>query len=78
MFLWKLLISILPREITPRETVFWTDGYEILTTDYDAHVELVDCFEDADVDMTTGYYDPKEDECDGCVDKHTKMYYATI
>lgn len=62
----------------PIEVDVWTDGTEILCRTE----ELARMIADA-LDAVTGeaeshysYYDPEEDERDGCVDDHTGWWYV--
>ena len=69
------LLDLLPDD--PYGNLFWTDGREILTEDYNAHGALVTFFDECGLGICTGFYDPKEDEKDDCVNDHTGMFYIT-
>lgn len=60
--------------------IIWTDGESIFTKDeYYANdiSNAIDLLVGRNVSVT-GYYDPKEDEMDGCTDKYTGWYYVSI
>lgn len=55
----------------------WTDGTEILCLTEDDAKAIADTVEILyDVDAHIGYYDPREDENENCVDDHTGWWYV--
>ena len=55
---------------------FWTDGEEILCKTEDQAETIANFLEDLGFDsLNTGYYDPIEDEREGCVDDYTGYWY---
>ena len=55
---------------------FWADGEEILCKTEEQAEAVADFLEDLGFEcLNTGYYDPAEDERDGCVDDHTGYWY---
>lgn len=60
--------------------IIWTDGESIFTKDeYYANdiSNAIDLLVGRNISVT-GYYDPKEDEMDGCTDEYTGWYYVSI
>lgn len=65
---------------SPEDRKIWCDGEEILSKDENvisAIADLIDMIANTAISCT-GYYDPAEDERDGCVDEHTGYYYVTV
>lgn len=56
----------------------WSDGSEILVNNENAAEYIADFLEALGYEAHTGYYDPKQDERDGCVDEHTGYYYINF
>ena len=55
---------------------YWTDGEQILCKTEEEVNIVADFLEDLGFcDLNTGYYDPIEDEREGCVDDHTGYWY---
>lgn len=58
--------------------VFASGDYEFLFNTEDEANAMADVMELAGAEyVNTGYYDPEEDERDGCVDKFTGKWYAS-
>ena len=73
------IMELLPKEPRRHES-YWTDGSEILTdTQYEADT-IADLFDElyGEGTVTTGYYDPKDDERNHEVDKYTGWYYVNF
>ena len=73
--IWSYLIYSLQRN-EDKKHGYWTDGEQILCKT-EAEVDIIaDFLEDLGFDcLNTGYYDPIEDEREGCVDDHTGYWY---
>lgn len=73
--IWSYLIYSLQRNENNQHG-YWTDGEQILCkTEAEADI-IADFLEDLGFDcLNTGYYDPVEDEREGCVDNHTGYWY---
>jgi len=58
----------------------WCDGEEILSPSENVITVVADLIDRIanNAVSCTGFYDPKEDERDNCVDDHTGMYYVTL
>ena len=54
-----------------------TDGEVILCKEEKTAELIADILSAAEEDICTGYYDPEEDEQDGCVDSYTGLYYIS-
>lgn len=76
--LWNALSESLPKQ--PSEVPFWHDGERVLCKNEEQLNLLTDMFDyyAGEGIIVTGYYPPKEDERDGCVDSHTGYYYAKL
>lgn len=79
--LFNFLYTYLPRD--PSDDVdVWADGEMIMCRTEDIAdaiadaVERIDKAQEIDTLIHTGYYDPDEDERDGCVDKYTGWWYV--
>lgn len=77
MVSWNELIKDMPKNPFDGK-LYWTNGEEILTEDKVAADCIADFLEDANFDVVTGFYDPKEDKKDNCIDDCTGMFYVTI
>lgn len=81
--LFSVLIRSLQRFPTPDVSV-WSDGSEILCRTEEVADAIADAIDDMDraqgLDAIahTGYYDPDEDELEGCVDDHTGWWYVDL
>ena len=79
--LFDFLHTYLPRDSSDDVDV-WADGEMIMCrteeiADAIAYsVERVDKAQEFDTLTHTGYYDPDEDERDGCVNKYTGWWYV--
>ena len=72
------ILSVLPGRVYSEDVLIWTDGTEILCkTEWLAEL-IADMIKQiaGEPEAHTGYYDPSEDERDGCVDSHTGWYYV--
>ena len=54
-----------------------TDEETILCREEKTAELIADILSAAEEDICTGYYDPKEDEQDGCADSYTGLYYIS-
>ena len=73
--IWSYLITSL-RNNENNKHGYWTDGEQILCkTEEEANI-VANFLEDLGFDyLNIGYYDPVEDEQEGCVDDHTGYWY---
>lgn len=56
----------------------WTTGEAIMCRTENAAESIADIMRNVfNLDVTTGYYDPEEDEENNCVDESTGFYYVT-
>lgn len=77
--LWSALIRSMEEHTDTAKHGYWTDGQEFLCKREEQADALADFLEDLSfTEVNTGYYDPKEDERDGCVDEHTGQWYVGI
>lgn len=74
--IWAYLLESLKENEENAKHGFWTDGEEILCkTEGDVN-SVVNFLEDCGFsDLTTGYYDPEEDNRNGETDCRTGYYY---
>lgn len=74
----RAIMSLLPRK--PEHGKFWTDGNEILSEEETEIECLANLFDQlyGEGTVNTGYYDPKEDETEGCIDKYTGWHYVNF
>ena len=71
------MIELLPHE----PSRIWTNGDEILSSKeeiVEAIADVFDAMQDGGNVMSTGYYDPVQDERDHVVDWNTGYYYAQL
>ena len=70
------IMKLLPKDPDPDK--FWCNGEEILTNTESEAECLADFFDQlyGEGTVTTGYYDPVDDERNGMVDKYTGYYYV--
>lgn len=74
---WEKFTSVLPKE-PGRDTEAWYSGDEVVCkTEWLAN-KIADFFDALGYECVTGYYDPADDEREGCVDKFTGWYYMSI
>jgi hypothetical protein len=86
--LFKAIIELLPNVFEMqsetlsdvRDTLFWTNGEEILSSNENEIDTLANMFDQLyeESTVTTGYYDPDEDDRNGETDANTGFYYLSI
>lgn len=77
--IWKYLCQSLQDNEKYNRHGFWSDGYEILCKTEAQAETLANFLEDMGFDyVTTGYYDPEEDERNNDVDRYTGWWYVNI
>lgn len=66
--------------VEPREgqSIFWSDGYCVLSADEKAINCVADIFDGFGYLSCTGYFDPKESDEADVDDKYTGMYYLDV
>lgn len=77
--LFSLLQNLLARHEAENKHGFWSDGEYILCKTEEQADALADFLEDVGYEaVTTGYFDPKEDEEAGQVDSLTGYWYVSV
>ena len=76
--IWPYLIQCLKENEADNKHGFWTDGSQILCKTEEAAENVANFLEDLGLtDITTGHYDPNEDERSGINDEYTGYYYIS-
>lgn len=76
--IWTYLIESLLENEENNTHGFWTDGTDILCKTEEEAKSVANFLEDMGFDsISTGYYDPDEDERNGCVDEKTGCWFIS-
>lgn len=76
--IWSYLIESLLENEENNAHGFWTDGTDILCKTEEESKSVANFLEDMGFDsVSTGYYDPIDDERNGCVDEKTGCWFIS-
>lgn len=76
--IWDYFIQSLDDNTENNTHGFWTDGTDILCKTEEEAKGVANFLQDMGFDsVSTGYYDPVQDERDGCVDDKTGYWFIS-